>query len=100
MIDSVTRISDGTWYRITTDDGWRTQRGEVTQDPELQGQIVISDRDWNALQTLRYPKDAEGRYLAEVTQDPEELPDDQIVPDNTDPLPPEPEVKTDPVDDE
>jgi hypothetical protein len=37
---------------------------------------------------------------AEITQDPEELPDDQIVPDNTDPLPPDPEVKTDPVDDE
>jgi hypothetical protein len=32
--------------------------------------------------------------------DPEELPDDQIVPDNTDPRPPDPEVKTDPVDDE
>lgn len=64
--------------------------------------VVISDRDWNAMQTFRYPKDAEGRYLAEITQDPEELPDDQIVPDNTDPLPPEPDIKTDavPVDDE
>jgi hypothetical protein len=40
--------------------------------------------------------------LIDPDYEPVELDDDQIVPDNTDPLPPEPEIKTDevPVDDE
>jgi hypothetical protein len=40
------------------------------------------------------------RWLLTEERDPEELPDDQIVPDNADPLPPDPDIKTDPVDDE
>jgi hypothetical protein len=32
--------------------------------------------------------------------EPVELPDEAIVPDNAEPLPPDPEIKTDPVDDE
>lgn len=60
LVWTTTVTSDGTWYRITTDDGWRTLRAEITQEPE-------------------------------------ELPDDAIVPDVTEPLPPDPDIRTDPV---
>lgn len=57
--------------------------------------FVLSPSVFNELMALNHVP-----LRMEVTQDPEELPDDQIVPDNTDPLPDEPEIKTDPVDDE